>query len=838
MATTAVAEALRALREERGALRARHEAGMGGPALVRSLSDAMDTAIRGIWAEASAGRKGIALVALGGYGRGELSPHSDVDLMVLHDGARDVAPVSERLFYALWDEGFKVGHATRSVKHCLKLAREELEAETSFLRTRLVAGDARAYEDFAAGAIRQTRKRADRFFADVREMMRARHLAHGTATSQLEPNLKEGTGGLRDLHVLEWFDAVLEGGLGALVGPLDRAALEAAAELLHRVRNHLHYLTDHPTDTLGFQHQIPTARFLRYADADEPAEDRFMRELFAATRSVEHVVSTVTGELCARGSRARRTAADGPFAVEAGRVVLTGELDLAREPERAIELFCLGAPPGVEALRWLERALDGSVALPWTDGVRRAFVRLLRTGDAHAMEAADHARVIERLFPEWDRVRCRPQHNVYHRCTVDAHLYNTVAQIVALGHETDDPLVRDVWGDLRDPEALLWAGLLHDVGKGTPGDHAVEGERIARDLLDRIGARDDRGDTVAWLVRHHLLLVEAATRRDLNEENFIVDVATRIGDAERAKALYLLSVADGRATGPTAWSAWKAALVAELFTKVIHLIERGELITPDALGLAQLRTGELREALTRYPPVQAEAHITGMPRSYLLQFPTTALIRHFALMADPIHDGDARFHVSRTDEPGVYEYTLVARDRPGLFSKVSGVLALNGVSIVTAQGFTRRDGVAIEVFRCVGALEAAVDEERWQRITDDVRRALRGRLSLQLRLAEKRKAYAGRVRRGKREAPRVIADVAASDFATVVEVHCGDRVGLLYDITSTLADLGCDISVAKIATYGEDVVDVFYVRDLDGQKITDAEHLAEIEHALLLRIQT
>jgi [protein-PII] uridylyltransferase len=595
----------------------------------------------------------------------------------------------------------------------------------------------------------------------------------------------------------------------------------------------LHYLTDRPHDVLAFQHQRPIAMSLEYADTERSAEDEFMRDLFNATRAVEHVVSAVVTELSA-GSKRTRT--DGPFAVVGGRVVLLDEPDLRREPERALELFSQGAPPGATVLRWLEETLDGLDELPWTDAVRMAFFRLLRTGHPAVLEAADHAGVFGRLLPEWDAVRCQPQRNVYHAFTVDAHLFNTVVALNELERD-DDPLVRDVVADVADRDLLVLAALLHDVGKGTDEDHSERGERIAATVAERIGIRDPRSGALAWLVRNHLLLVDAATRRDLSDENLVVDIAERIGDQQRLRMLFLLSVADGRATGPSAWTPWKASLVAELFVKVLHVMERGELVTRDATEVARLRTNELREGLARYPTKVVEEHLSSIPRAYMLAFPTTVLIRHFALMADELAETDARTHVARTEEPGTYELTVVARDRPGLFAKASGVLALNGISIADAQGFTRSDGVAIEVFRCHGAFESSIDDARWDRVRADMERALRGRLALDMRIAEKRQAYASKVSKGKGEAPKIIIDNGVSDFLTVVEVHAPDRVGLLYDITSAFAELALDIRLAKIATYGEDVVDVFYVRDLEGQKIADAEHLAEIERSLLHRLE-
>jgi [protein-PII] uridylyltransferase len=350
-----------------------------------------------------------------------------------------------------------------------------------------------------------------------------------------------------------------------------------------------------------------------------------------------------------------------------------------------------------------------------------------------------------------------------------------------------------------------------------------------------MGLRREVAEDIAWLAAHHLLLSDTATRRDTGDENLVVETAAAIGSAERLKMLYLLSVADGRATGPTAWSPWKATLVGELFTKILRVLEEGRLVGPDATEVVRLRSAELRAALTRYPSSDVEAHLSGMPRAYFLAFPTNALIRHFAVMAELAGPNDVRVHVAKTEALGVTEVAVAAPDRPGLFSNVAGALALNGINVLSGQVFTRKDGTALEVFRVTGTHEDEIDPSRWERVRSDVAPVLAGDRSLDDRITAKRDAYT-RPSKGKREEPRVLVENRASDFYTVVEVHATDRVGLLYAITDALASLGLDIHSAKVATYAEDVVDVFYIRDGGGQKVTEPEKIRRIERTVLARI--
>ena len=833
-------EAIRELRAERERLKG--NPGRSGRDLVQALTAAMDAAVRAVWRETVAVEDRISLVALGGYGRGELCPHSDIDLMVLHAG-RGIAPdVGKALFYELWDAGFKVGHAIRTIKGSLKLAVENLEAETSFLDARLLAGDEGMFEEFRGAALKQTRKRGSKFLDALREEAAARHGREGHASYLLEPNLKEGAGGLRDRSVVVWLSKVFEAGVTELAA-VEAGAFDAASEVLFRARNQLHHHADRAADVLLLAYQDPVAQALGYRGNGRPAVDSFLRDLYAAARVVDFAASSALAELGGRTVRRRSRVDLSPgVALEDGRVRITDRVSPAADPSLAMRAFAeaakAGAPVAAETLSWLRREADaGPDEYTWSSDTRRAFFELLACGEraADPLEAMDQAGLLSRFLPEWDGVRCQPQHNVYHRFTVDVHLLTTVAKACALAADGSDPLPRDVWRDVADKDRLLLACLLHDIGKGTDEDHSILGETLAGQICKRVGLSREASDEVVWLVRHHLLLPDTATRRDTDDENLVVETAESVGDAERLKRLYLLSVADGRATGPAAWNPWKATLVGELFTKVLHVLERGDVVGRDASDLLRLRTTQLREALTRYPDTAVEAHLHNMPRAYLLAFPVDELIRHFALMANELGPSEVRVHWTPGGAPGVYELIVVARDRPGLFSKASGALSLNGVNVLDAQIFTSRDGIAIEAFRVEGAHDREIDAERWERVEANLSRALAGRISLDLRLAEKRDAY-DRPSKGKREPAKVIVDNSVSDFYTVVEVHATDRVGLLYGITRALADMELNIHAAKVATYAEDVVDVFYVHDVDGQKVTDREHMREIERTVLMRI--
>lgn len=720
-------------------------------------------------ATAEVGAEGLSLVAIGGFGRGDLAPASDLDLLLLHRSKMPPAQVAEKLWYPIWDEGLKLGHAVRTVAEALELAGEDLDTATSLLSCRHLAGDAELTAELATLARAQWRKKAKRYLGILRTSVAARQEQAGEVAFLLEPDLKEGRGGLRDIHALRWAEqarGVLEDG--------DTEALAAAEHVLFDARVELHRISKRATERLTLQDQDSVAAVLG-STADE-----LMAGLAQAARTVAWIADETwdrVGSSMGAGSNLlgwrSRDRAPG-LLVRDGQVQLESNCDPSTHPELILSAAILATRKHARMSRAAHAQLAARAPMPpavWPPDLRAQFVELLAGGHnaIRVIEALDHTGLWERYMPEWAAVRNRPQRNAYHRFTVDRHLLEATANAAALTDRVDRP------------DLLLVGALLHDIGKGLPGDHT----EVGMDLVAAIGPRMgfDSADTAILvdMVRHHLLLPDVATRRDISDETTIASVADAVGDQTRLHLLAALTEADSLATGPAAWGTWKAELVRDLVRRVDHHLEGGD--------LAALVMPEFPDAAQR------------------------------ALMA-----------AGRTVVEGEGDTIMVITpDRRGLFSRVAGVLAINGLGVRAADAATE-GGMAIEQFRVISKFGPMIP---WDRVVDMVHAALEERLAIEARLADRIRTYQSGAVTSRLPPPSVHFDDAASLTATVVEVHAPDRMGLLYRASRAFAEFDVDVRMAKIHTLGDIAVDAFYVTRSDGSLLTDPEARAELERALL-----
>ena len=720
---------------------------------------------------------------MGGYGRGELCPGSDLDLLLLHRGRGrdrgDLARLAEQLWYPVWDRGLKLGHAVRTVKEAVALAATDLNTATAQLDLRLVAGDGELAEELSRRAVDQWRSRGSRWLTALADSVAERHAKAGEVAFLLEPDLKEGRGGLRDVQALRWAEAarriLLEG---------DHDALHAAHGTVLAVRIELQRRTGKPGDRLLLQEQDAVAEALGDADADA-----LMARLSSAARTIAWTSDEAWDRIRSSLQGPRGRVAAGDHRLGPGLVLREGRVELAPEAAPATDAGLVlraaaaaaaaGTSIGRHSLDRLAAEAPEDLAEGWTDAPRADLVALLGAGRAAigVLEALDQKGLLVRLLPEWAAVRCRPQRNAYHRFTVDRHLCEAAAGAAAGA------------GGVERPDLLLVGTWLHDIGKGFVGvrgdDHTVAGEAVIEEVGTRMGFRPDDVAVLVAMVRHHLLLPDVATRRDLDDPATVAAVAEKVGDRRLLQLLHHLTVADSEATGPAAWSPWKAGLVADLVDRVDRLLS----------GRAAPVGGE-------FPGPE---HVAALDR--------------------------ARAAGRLVLEPSGNELTVVAPDRPGVFCAVAGVLAIHGLDVLAARACSSDDGLALEHF----VVEPSFGRDpEWAAVEADVGRAVAGGLSIESRLADRARQYAWRTGPLAAAPPRtqVAVHSEASDTATVVEVRAPDRVGTLYRITRVLADLGLDIRSAKVATVGHEVVDAFYVVDADGKKVTDDGRVATIEGAL------
>ncbi|WP_204057248.1 [protein-PII] uridylyltransferase [Microbispora corallina] len=703
---------------------------------------------------------GVALVAVGSLGRGELAPGSDLDLVLLHNGRDDVARIADRIWYPIWDSGVGLDHSVRTVDEAVKVAREDLKAVLGLIQARHVVGDPELTRAVREAVLAEWRADSRRRLAELRAAADKRAEAGGELAFLLEPDLKDSRGGIRDVQAMQ---AVAAAWVASAPGPRVREAYE----LLLDIRHGLHLVTARGTDRLVLQEQDAVAGTLGMLDAEA-----LMRRLAEAGRTISHSFDatwrTVDRLLTGPAPRGRRPLADG-VVEHGGEVVLARGVNPRTDPTLVLRAAAAAAEAGLPLAPATVSALAAQsppLPVPWPPEARAALVALLGAGRAAVpvWEELDQAGFLVRLIPDWERVRHRPQRNPVHRYTVDRHLIETAAGAASFTRE------------VSRPDLLLISALLHDIGKGWPGDHSTTGEIVARDIGTRIGLPPADVEVLATVVRHHLLLPETATRRDLDDPVTIARVAEAVGSREVLELLAALAVCDGHATGPAAWNSWKASLVSDLVRRV-------------------------RSVLSGTPPVPAP----------VLSEEQAALARH----------GGGAVRVNGT------AVTVVAPDRPGLLWRAAGVLAAHRMVVRSASAASAGATAVIE-FAVVPEYGTPPDPAT---LEADLRLVLAGRLDIEQRLA--RRARSVRPPRVPVAPPRVTLVDDASTTATVVEVRAHDRPGLLWRIGRAFGECGLDVRAARVETLGAEAVDVFYVADRTGRPITDEQQRLQVrEHVL------
>ncbi|MFE7965566.1 [protein-PII] uridylyltransferase [Streptomyces cellulosae] len=783
-------------------LRLLNEKARSGPPRRSALAGLTDEWLAGLFAAGAPGARGVSLVAVGGYGRAELSPRSDLDLLLLHDcgDTEAVSKLADRLWYPVWDLGLALDHSVRTPAEARRTAGEDLKVQLGLLDARHIAGDLGLTTALRTTVLADWRNQAPKRLPALRELCEERAARQGELQYLLEPDLKEAHGGLRDATALRAVAA-------SWLADAPREGLAEARGRLLDVRDALHLTTGRATDRLALQEQDQVAAELGLLDADA-----LLRQVYEAARVIAYAGDVTWREvgrvLRSRSVRPRlRAILGGGRALGGGKpapersplaegvVEQDGEVVLARaaRPDRDPVLPLRAAAAAAQAglplnLHAVRRMAAGARALPapWPAEARQQLITLLGSGrpTVDVWEALEAEGLISMLLPDWDRVRCRPQRNAVHLWTVDRHLIETAVRASAFTRR------------VSRPDLLLVAALLHDIGKGWPGDHSVAGEVIARDVAARIGFDADDVTVVATLVRHHLLLVETATRRDLDDPATVRSVAEAVGSPGTLELLHALTEADALATGPAAWSSWRASLVADLVKRVAAVLA-GQ-APPDP---------EESAPTAQHERLALEAVATGAP--------VLSLRAQTEPPAEPSGD----------PEPLGVELLIAVPDQAGVLPAVAGVLAMHRLTVRTAElrSLDLPDGVDGSVLLLDWRVAAEYGSlPQAARLRADLVRALDGSLDISGRLAERDAAYPRR-RGVVAPPPRVTVAPAASRHATVIEVRAQDAPGLLFRIGRALEDAGVSVRSAHAGTLGANAVDAFYVTGTEGLPLPDEE---------------
>ncbi len=871
-------ERLKALvADARGCARRQLEASGDGIACARGLSLFQDELIRLIHdyctthiyrATNPSDTERMAIVATGGYGRGLLAPGSDIDLLLLLPYKQTPwgESVAEYMLYMLWDLGFKVGHATRTVEQSVKLALADSTIRTSLLDMRLIYGDAGLFDQLQGRIHAEVMRGTARQFIEVKMAERdERHKRSGESRYRVEPNIKDGKGGLRDLHTLHWLAKYLYGadlatgsGEEKIFSPAELATYRRCEHFLWSVRCHLHFLTGRPEERLSFEVQPVMAERLGYRSTGglRPSE-RFMKHYFLVAKDV----GDLTAILCAAlemqqlmtaprirellnpltWSTRRQVRRRTEFRIDNERLNVADATAFKRNPINLLRIFAVAEETGTFLHPFALRLLRES--LPLIDDelrndaeANRIFLDLLtsRRAPETMLRLMNEAGLLGRFVPQFGHVVAMMQFNMYHHYTVDEHLIRTIGQLKAIedGIAADElPLSTDIVSSIQNRRALYVASFLHDIGKGRKEDHSVLGARIARELGPRLGLSASETETAAWLIEEHLTMSNISQSRDMSDPKTIRDFAAIVQSPERLKLLLLLTVADIRAVGPGTWNGWKGQLLRQLYWETEPLVAGGHTQVSRRQLIANAHD-ELRRELSGWPAADIEAFIARHYDDYWLKTDTRKQADHARLMKRAA-DGNLKLATDFTSDAftAITELSILAPNHPRLLALFAGSCAAAGANIIGAHISTTRDGMALDTFLLQRAFADEDDERRRvNRISHTIDTVLKGEARLAELLAS-RKPAERRIKAFTVE-PEAIINNALSDSFTVIEVSGIDRPGLLYALTSELADLSLDITSAHITTFGEKAVDVFYVTDLTGKKVDNPQRQRAIRERL------
>ena len=842
-----------------------HRKGAGGREIVEQRCHYIDVLIQNLYRMVSVDRSagsstGCAIIAVGGYGRGELNPRSDIDLMFFYRGRdRDIVEqLSERMLYLLWDLGLEVGHSVRTDKECINVATDDITVRTALLDGRYLCGDKDLYEIFSKGVIEHLLSRsASQFIREKLEEHEERLEKYGSSVFLIEPNIKEGEGGLRDLQTAIWIARVRAGAktfrdlvIRGIMSEKEYTEFQDAFDFLWRIRNELHFLSARKNEQLQFEHQERIATFLGYTDSPHAlAVEQFMQDYYEHATHAEHLSSYLIARVTQNDSKSRlfgylkRRNLDDDFFLLRGELHMNKVNTLAERPELMMEAFERMQQHGVGLSLNLKTAIREHLHLI-NDKVRRkkqmsdGFLRILRSskGIPRTLREMHHLRFLNRFIPEFRRIYCKVQHDAYHIYTVDIHSLFAVEEIVKLWdgeYAQRKPELTDIANNVEKRELLLLSVLFHDIGKGEGKNHSNRGADMIPTISRRLGLNREDRERLEFLVRHHLDMAHISQRRDMHDDKLIVDFAKTMQTSENLRMLTLLTFADIKAVGPNVWNEWKGGLLMELYEKTFAILERGNFYLEERSQKVRNRKRKVRMLLEEdFPAKRVRDAMRTLSTRYVLSYRSHDIVEHLRFAFSRGKESVILKHEDHHDF-GYVQVTISTLDIPGLFSKVAGVMAANGLSILGANIHTRKNGEVLDILQIEEPGGEPIKPQRWDKVLEDLKAVVEGRQRV-AELVKKRKQPSFMITKSRPQMESLVRiDNDISRESNVIDIFARDRVGLLYDVTNTIKELGLYIDIAKISTKADQVADTFYVRDIFGQKVKQPEKLDELRTTLL-----
>lgn len=807
----------------------------------------------------------FTVVALGGFGRAEQCVFSDVDIMFLFEKRvpKEAEDLIKEMIYPLWDIGLDIGHATRTVDECIQLSSQDLEVLTSLLDGRFICGMSPLYHKLTSSMINKTKNSRTKFVNWVKGSSKERHRLYGDSSDLLEPDLKNGMGGLRDYHSMLWLGKIK----GLINQPEDLTnkgfllknesdGLKEALDFIWKVRNLLHIVSSRKNDRLFFEYHAPVAEMLNYIEENgQKPEERFIGDLHAKMELVKqhHLMflseTGYTKNFFINKNMFKKSKFP-ELVISKNMLDFTSKKAVEKKPEILLQIFIESArlkfPLCISAKRMIESSNSLIEKICNTQTAVELFEKIMKTAtnDFNVLNEMLNTNFLASFIPGFEDISNRIQYNQYHIYPVDRHSIHVLQKVRGfVQKETAEhsTLYGELYVEIISKKVLLWAALLHDIGKGTPdSEHCVSGSLVAKEILTQKGLIQKHIDDIVFLIEHHLFFINVAKRRDIDDEETAIFCARKIQSVNRLKMLYLLTIADSMSTGPNAWNEWTESLLRGLFFKTLEILNSGNFASikkEKALEKKRERIISLESEFKLEKP-ELEKIISGMSHRYLMHNSEEDIISHLKLYDDMrINSKDFSLSIEKQQNAGSRTATFAGAVVPGLSSKIAGTYTLNNYDILDAQIFSWGKKTALDIFTIKPFYEDPHEETKWKKISTDLTKVLNNEIDLNEALKNKNPnpdfKKQGNIAK---KADRVEIDNDSSSFFTIIEIYTYDYPGLLFAVTNALYNKGIDIVYAKITTHVDQVVDIFYVRELYGGKIDSQKELQKIKEVIMAEL--